>query len=101
MRKSPCGRLIRQLATLGSLFFLSLVGTGPNALKTQVWTAICAYLLVAIVRKRLNLDMRLYTIMQILSVSLFEKTPILQAFSQQPLQIAEDVDCNQLILFNI
>jgi IS4 transposase len=77
------------------------VGTSPNALKTQVWTAMCAYLLVAIVRKRLNLDMSLYTILQILSVCLFEKTPILQAFSQQQLQITEGADCNQLILFNI
>jgi hypothetical protein len=79
----------------------AFVGTSPNALKTQLWTAMCAYLLVAIVKKRLNLDMNLYTILQILSVSLFQKTPILQALSQQPLQIAEDVDCNQLILFNI
>jgi hypothetical protein len=79
----------------------AFVGTSPNALKTQVWTAMCAYLLVAIVKKRLNLDVSLYTILQILSVSLFEKTPILQAFSQQSLQITEDLDCNQLILFNI
>jgi len=77
------------------------VGTSPNALKTQVWTAMCAYLLVAIVKKRLNLDVSLYTILQILSVSLFEKTPILQALTQQSLQIAEDTDCNQLILFDI
>jgi hypothetical protein len=79
----------------------AFVGTSPNALKTQVWTAMCAYLLVAIVKKRLNLDISLYTILQILSVSLFEKKPILQAFSQQSLQIAEDLDRNQLILFNI
>ncbi len=78
----------------------AFVGTSSNALKTQVWTAMCAYLLVAIVRKRLNLDISLYTILQILSVSLFEKTPILRALSQQQLQIAEDVDCNQLILFD-
>ena len=79
----------------------AFVGTSPNALKTQIWTAVCAYVLVAIVRKRLNLDMSLYTILQILSVSLFEKTPILQAFSQPKLQITESPNCNQLILLNI
>jgi hypothetical protein len=60
-------------------------GTSPNAVKTQVWIAVCSYLLVAIVRKRLNLNMNLYTILQILSVSLFEKTPINQALSRDVL----------------
>jgi Domain of unknown function (DUF4372)/Transposase DDE domain len=79
----------------------AFVGTSPNALKTQVWTAVCAYVLVAIVKKRLNLDMSLYTILQILSVSLFEKTPILRALSNPPRQFGEGVDYNQLELFNI
>jgi hypothetical protein len=79
----------------------AFVGTSPNALKTQVWTAVCAYVLVAIVKKRLNLDMSLYTILQILSVSLFEKTPILRALSNPPRQFGEGVDHNQLELFNI
>lgn len=56
-------------------------GTSENAVKTQVWIAVCSYLLVAIVRKRLNLPLNLYTMLQILSISLFEKTPINQAFS--------------------
>lgn len=56
-------------------------GTSENAVKTQVWIAVCSYLLVAIIRKRLNLPLNLYTILQILSISLFEKTPINQAFS--------------------
>lgn len=56
-------------------------GTSPNAVKTQIWIAICVYLLVAIVKKKLGLQKSLYTILQILSVSLFEKTPILEAFS--------------------
>jgi transposase len=55
-------------------------GTSENAVKTQVWIAVCSYLLVAIVRKRLGLQLNLYTILQILSVSLFDKTPINQAF---------------------
>lgn len=55
-------------------------GTSENAVKTQVWIAVCTYLLVAIVRKRLAVPVNLYTMLQILSVSLFEKTPIQQAF---------------------
>jgi IS4 transposase len=56
-------------------------GTSENAVKTQIWIAVCVYVLVAIVKKQLGLDHSLYTILQILSISLFEKTPILQAFS--------------------
>ena len=55
-------------------------GTSENAVKTQIWIAISIYVLVAIVRKRLGLEVSLYQILQILSVTLFEKTPILQAF---------------------
>lgn len=56
-------------------------GTSENAVKTQVWIAVCSYLLVAIARKRLELPVNLYTMLQVLSVSLFERTPIKQAFS--------------------
>ena len=59
-------------------------GTSENAVRTQIWIAISVYLLVAILKKRLHLDLSLYTMLQILSLTLFEKTPILQAFSQQP-----------------
>jgi Transposase DDE domain/Domain of unknown function (DUF4372) len=59
-------------------------GTTENAVRTQIWIAISVYLLVAIVKKRLHLDMSLYTMLQILSLTLFEKTPILQTFSQEP-----------------
>jgi hypothetical protein len=75
-------------------------GTSANAVKTQIWIAISAYLLVAILKKRLNLDQSLYNILQILSVSLFEKTPILQAFSSTEHQNEEDCLCNQLMLFD-
>ena len=54
-------------------------GTSENAVKTQIWIAVSVYVLVAIVRKRLLLAISLYQILQILSVTLFEKTPILQA----------------------
>ena len=61
-------------------------GTSENAVRVQVWIAITVYLLVAIFKKRHRLPASLYTILQVLSVTLFEKTPILQAFSQYPLQ---------------
>jgi len=57
-------------------------GTSENAVKTQIWIAISIYVLIAIIRKRLNLKLSLYTILQILSVALFEKIPILQAFAE-------------------
>jgi hypothetical protein len=76
-------------------------GTTQNAVKTQVWTSMCAYVLVAIVKKRLRLDLNLFTILQILSVTLFEKMPILQAFSEQSSQIPEVENHNQLNLFEI
>ena len=56
-------------------------GTTENAVRTQIWIAISVYVLVAIVKKELNLEESLYRILQIFSVTLFEKTPILQAFS--------------------
>jgi len=75
-------------------------GTSENAVKTQIWIAISVYVLVAIVKKRLNLKGSLYTILQILSVTLFEKTPILQALSDVEQQETEDEARNQLNLFN-
>jgi hypothetical protein len=59
----------------------SFYGTSPNAVKTQVWIAICVYVLVAILRKELEVDQSLHEILQILSVTLFEKTPIFEALS--------------------
>jgi transposase len=59
----------------------SFYGTSMNAVKTQIWIAISAYVLVAIMKKRLKIDLTLYTILQILSITLFEKMPILQALT--------------------
>ena len=56
-------------------------GTSENAVKTQIWIAVSTYVLVAIMKKRLKIDSTLYTILQILSITLFEKMPILQAFT--------------------
>jgi len=79
----------------------SFYGTSENAVKTQVWIAISIYVLVAIVKKRLNLDQSLYTILQVLSVTLFEKTPILETFSA-PLLFSNYTDSKkQLDLWDI
>ena len=75
-------------------------GTTQNAVKTQIWIAISVYVLVAIVKKRLNIDQSLYTILQILSVTLFEKTPILQAFSLDDYKKRDDEIGKQLNLFD-
>jgi transposase len=59
-------------------------GTSPNAVRSQIWSAIAVYLLVAILKKRLQSKASLYTILQILSLTLFEKLPVSQALSQFP-----------------
>jgi hypothetical protein len=75
-------------------------GTSENAVKTQIWIAVSVYVLVAIVRKRLGLEATLYQILQILSVTLFEKVPVLQAFQASNSQDELLDDGNQLILFD-
>ena len=75
-------------------------GNSANAVKTQIWIAISVYVLVATIKKRLDLDISLYTILQILSVSLFEKTPLLQAFSNDEYENEQGHCCNQLMLFD-
>jgi hypothetical protein len=78
----------------------SFYGTTENAVKTQIWIAIAVYVLVAIVKKQLHLELSLYTILQILSVTLFEKTPILEALLIIQPQESEGALCNQLTLFD-
>jgi hypothetical protein len=75
-------------------------GTTENAVKTQIWIAISVYVLVAILKKRLNTDRSLYTILQILSVTLFERTPILKALTKSNYKDTEATACNQFNLFN-
>ena len=75
-------------------------GTSQNAVKTQVWIAVSTYLLAAIVRKRLNLELTLSTMLQILSVSLFEKTPIQSVFSLDGMSKMETESHNQLCLLD-
>jgi hypothetical protein len=75
-------------------------GVSENAVKTQIWIAVAVYVLVAITRKRLGLEASLYQILQILSVTLFEKTPILQAFQDAASHDDWSRNNNQLILFD-
>ena len=78
-------------------------GTSDNAVKTQIWIAVSTYVLVAIIRKRLHLELNLYTILQILSVTLFEKVPLDQLFANYDYKNVPESNeqlCNQLNLFD-
>ena len=75
-------------------------GTSENAVKTQIWIAVSMYVLVAIVRKRLRMEASLYQILQIFSLTLFEKTPSLQALQTSDCETDLLDPGNQLILFN-
>lgn len=69
-------------------------------MKTQIWIGISVYLLVAILKKRLGLDQNLYTILQVLSVAIFERIPILQAFQEFEYKTIKGDSHKQLLLFN-
>jgi hypothetical protein len=77
----------------------SFYGTSQNAVKSQIWIAVSTYLLVAIVKKELRIDLPLYTILQILSLVQFEKNPILQVLSTSDCRTQEPTCRNQLLLF--
>jgi len=83
------------------LHIRAFYGTTENAVKTQVWIAITVYVLVAILKKQLQLDLSLYKILQILSITIFEKTPISLALSQYNNQVPEPDPRIQLDLFNL
>jgi hypothetical protein len=76
-------------------------GTSENAVKTQIWIAVSVYVLVAIIKKQLKLELSLYTILQILSVTLFEKVSILQVLMEADCKIETDGLHNQLNLFEL
>lgn len=78
----------------------SFFGTSENAVKTQVWIAISVYVLVAIIKKRLNLEASLYTILQILSVTIFERMPLNQVVTKNDCKMEIDDMANQLNLFD-
>jgi hypothetical protein len=75
-------------------------GTSENAVKTQVWIAICVYVLVAIVKKELKLDRSLHEIMQVLSLNLFEKTPLFTALTLKNDPKESEPSPNYLPLFD-
>jgi hypothetical protein len=75
-------------------------GTSENAVKVQIWTAVSVYVLVAIVKKRLNLDASLYTLLQIFSVTLFEKIPLNKDLLDRANSSEDDMLHNQLNLFD-
>ena len=76
-------------------------GTSENAVTTQVWTALSVYVLVAIVKKQLRLDLSLYKTLQILSMTILEKTPILEGFSNFSDELSNAEPCIQLGLFDL
>jgi hypothetical protein len=75
-------------------------GTSENAVKTQIWIAVSVYVLVAIIRKRLHLDASLYELLQILSLTMFERTPLHQLLVLAPADPDQPHDTNQLKLFD-
>jgi IS4 transposase len=79
----------------------SFYGTSENAVKTQVWIAVSVYVLVAIIKKQLRLDHSLYVILQILSITLSEKKPILQVFSEHNYTFPDNSKSKQLTLFDL
>lgn len=76
-------------------------GTSDNAVQTQIWSAIATYVLVAIVKKRLGIELSLYTLLQIFSVSVFEKVPLNRLLTSQDYTLAIKIDSNQLSLLNL
>ena len=79
----------------------SFWGQSENAVKTQIWIAVSVYVLVAIAKKKFMLNQTLYEILQILSISLFERMPINQLFQETQLQYFKEQNDNQLTLFDL
>lgn len=79
----------------------SFFGTSENAVKTQVWIAISVYVLIAIIKKRFNLQLSFYTISQIFSVTAFEQMPIIQVLTDSNFTNQMTNSCNQLVLFDL
>jgi len=75
-------------------------GTSENAVKAQIWIAVSVYLLVAIMKKRLKIEASLYTILQILSVTIFERMPLLQALTKEDYKTKVEPKSKQLLLFD-
>ncbi|MBA7555548.1 IS4 family transposase ISDpr1 [subsurface metagenome] len=79
----------------------SFYGTSENALKTQIWIAVSVYVLIAIIKKRLDLEFSFYTILQIFSVTAFEQVPIIQVLTDINIETQMANTCNQLVLLDL
>ena len=104
LTQAPRQSLTRQLFfrwIKQNLRIKSFYGTSENAVRTQIWVAITVYALVAIIKKRLPLELPLYTFLQILSVTAFEKVPLNQLLTEKGDHESTPDDCNQLLLFNL
>ena len=101
-RAQPQGPAPRQFLTRQKqhLRIKQFYGTSDNAVRTQIWIAVSVYVLVAIVKKRLGLEASLYTLLQVFSVTLFEKMPMTQAFSESTTTFEDGELSNQLNLFD-
>src|SRR5512135_2657673 len=75
-------------------------GTSENAVKAQIWIAVSVYVLVAIMKKRLKIEASLYTILQVLSVTIFERMPLIQVLTESVYENETNNNDNQLFLFN-
>ena len=75
-------------------------GTSENAVKTQIWIAVAVYVLIAILKKRLKLEASMHTILQILSVTMFEKMPLEQVLGEPPTPTCSQPNDKQLKLFD-
>jgi len=82
------------------LRILSFLGNSENAVKTQIWVAVSVYVLVAIAKRTLGIEVSLYTFLQVVGLTAFEKMPILQVFETPNSQPEQPSNANQLNLFN-
>lgn len=79
----------------------SFWGRSENAVKTQIWIAISVYVIVLIVKKKLKIKQSIYEILQVLSINIFDKEPVIQLFDKPNLQYFKEQNCNQLKLFDL
>ncbi len=79
----------------------SFWGRSENAVKTQIWIAISVYVIVLIVKKKLKIKQSIYEILQVLSINIFDKDPVIQLFDKPNLQYFKEQNCNQLKLFDL
>lgn len=81
----------------GHLRIKAFFGTSANAVQTQVWVALCIYLMVAILKKELRLPLSLHTMLQIISVNVFEKVPLAELLADTPSEVEDNHSDNQLV----